>query len=150
MFDRLWLRNGYIVTVTRLLVASLFDKALHEFVVPWSLSYLLSWRGGSTGNNPRLIFLPQKFTFKLRPQEPKQRILHCESASRSFTPCVLASAYRAPKQWCLRELEAKSSLHIIIGQQLRLFQFKSVQWLKKTRTQPIRGLEADSDHISLA
>ena len=56
MFDRLWLRIGYIVTVTRLLVASLFDKALHEFVVPWSLSYLLSWRGGSTGNNPSLIF----------------------------------------------------------------------------------------------
>ena len=104
MFDRLWLRIGYIVTVTRLLVASLFDKALHEFVVPWSLSYLLSWRGGSTGNNPRLIFLPQKFTFKLRPQEPKQRILHCESASRSFTPCVLASAYRAPKQWCLSKV----------------------------------------------
>ena len=50
----------------------------------------------------------------------------------------------------LRELDEKSSLHIIIGQQLRLFQFKGVQWLKKTRTPSIQGLEADSDHISLA
>ena len=121
-------------------------KALHKLDMPWFLPYLLNWHGGSSHFNPSLIFLPKKATFKPRPQEPKQCILRCESTSCSFTSRVMASSHHAPKQWCLSKVETINSLEnwkqnllytLSLDSNFAPFLANGVQWLKKTKTQPL-------------
>ena len=127
--------------------------------MPWFLPYLPNWRGGSFRFNASLTFLPYKVTFKPRPQEPKQCILRCENMSRSFTSCVMASSHRAPKHWCLSKVETINSCEnwkqnllytLLLDSNFAPFLADAVQWLKKTKAQPLRGLEAGGDSIPLA
>ena len=120
------------------------------------MPYLPNWRGGSVRFNPSLTFLLYKVTFKPRPQEPKQCILRCENTSRCFTSCVMASSHRAPKQWCLSKVETINSFENLKQNLLYTLSLDSnfvpfladgVQWLKKTKAQPLGGLEADGDSI---
>ena len=94
-----------------------------------------------------------------QPQEPKQCIYRCENNSRSFTSCVMASSHRAPKQWCLSKVETINSFENLKQNLLYTLSLESnfapfladgVQCLKKTKAQPLRGLEADGDPIPLA
>ena len=125
--------------------------------MPWFLPYLLNFGGGSVRFNPNLTFLPYKVTFKPRPQEAKQCIFHCENTCRSSTSYVMASSYRAPKQWCLSKVETNSFENwkqnllytLSLDSNFAPFLADAVQWLKKTKTQPLRGLEADGDSIPL-
>ena len=125
--------------------------------MPWFLPYLPNWRGACVRFNPSLTFLP--YTFKSRPQKPKQCILHCENTSRSFTSYVMASSHRAPKQWCLSKVETINSFEnwkqnllytLSLDSNFAPFLADGVEWLKKTKAQPLRGFEADGDSIPLA
>ena len=126
--------------------------------MPWFLPYLLNWRGGSGPFNPSLISLPKKAAFRPRSQEPKQCILRCENTSRSFTSCVMASSHRAQKQWCLSKVETIKSFEnwkqnllytLSLDSNFAPFLADGVQWLKKSKTQPLRGLENEGESVPL-
>ena len=111
------------------------------------------------GSTQASFVLPYNVTFQPRPQEPKQCILCCENTSRSFTSRVMASSHRAPKQWCLLKVETINSFEnwkqnllytLSLDSSFASFLAEGVQWLKKTKVQPLRGREADGDPIPLA
>ena len=71
----------------------------------------------------------------------------------------MASSHRAPKQWCLSKVETINSFEnwkqnllytLSLDNNFAPFLADGVQWLKKTKAQPLRGLEADGDSIPLA
>ncbi|XP_073234993.1 uncharacterized protein [Porites lutea] len=71
----------------------------------------------------------------------------------------MASSHRAPKQWCLSKVETINSFEnwkqnllytLSLDSNFAPFLADGVQWLKKTKAQPLRGLEADGDSIPLA
>ena len=71
----------------------------------------------------------------------------------------MASSHRAPKQWCLSKVETINSFEnwkqnllytLSLDSNFAPFLADGVQWLKKTKPQPLRGLEADGDPIPLA
>ena len=71
----------------------------------------------------------------------------------------MASSHRAPKQWCLSKVETINSFEnwkknllytLSLDSNFAPFLADVIQWLKKTKSQPLRGLEADGDPIPLA
>ena len=71
----------------------------------------------------------------------------------------MASSHHAPKQWCLSKVETINSFEnwkqnllytLSLDSNFAPFLADGVQWLKKTKAQPLRGLEADGDSIPLA
>ena len=71
----------------------------------------------------------------------------------------MASSHRAPKQWCLSKVETINSFEnwkqnllytLSLDSNFAPFLADGVQWSKKTKAQPLRGLEADGDSIPLA
>ena len=134
-------------------------KPYANWSCPSSCLFFLTRVVSSVRFNPSLTFLPYKVTFKPRPQEPKQCLLRCKNTSRSFTSCVMASSHRAPKQWCLSKVETINNFEnwkqnmlytLSLDSNFAPFLADGVQWLKKTKAQPLRGLEADGDSIPLA
>ena len=70
----------------------------------------------------------------------------------------MASSHRAPKQWCLSKVETISSFEnwkqnllytLSLDNNFAPFLADGFQWLKNTKNQPLRGLEADGDSIPL-
>ena len=70
----------------------------------------------------------------------------------------MASTHRAPKQWCLSKVETINSfenwkqnlLHTLsLDSNFAPFLADGVTWLKKTKSQPLRGLESDGDSVPL-
>ena len=71
----------------------------------------------------------------------------------------MASSHRAPKQWYLSKVETINSFEnwkqnllytLSLDSNFAPFLADGVQWLTKTKAQPLPGLEADGDPISLA
>ena len=90
---------------------------------------------------------------------PKQCILRCDNTSRSSTSCIMASTHRAPKQWCLSKVETINSFEnwkqnllysLSLDSNFAPFLADGVTWLKKTKAQPLRGLESDGESVPLS
>ena len=71
----------------------------------------------------------------------------------------MASTHRAPKQWCLSKVETINSFEnwkqnllytLSLDSNFAPFLADGVTWLKKTRAQPLRGLESDGDAVPLS
>ena len=71
----------------------------------------------------------------------------------------MAATHRAPKQWCLSKVETINSFEnwkqnllytLSLDSNFAPFLADGVTWLKKTKTQPLRGLENDGETVPLS
>ena len=126
--------------------------------MPWFLRYLLYWCGGSVRFSPSFIFAKESH-FTPHPHETKHCILRCDNTFRSSTSCVMASSHHVPKQWCLSKVETINSFEnwkqnllytLSLDSNFAPFLMDGVTRLKKTKAQPLRGLESDGKTIPLS
>ena len=71
----------------------------------------------------------------------------------------MASTHRAPKQWCLSKVETINSFEnwkqnllytLSLDSNFAPFLADGFTWLKKTKAQPLRGLESDGETVPLS
>ena len=71
----------------------------------------------------------------------------------------MATTHRAPKQWCLSEVETINSFEnwkqnllykLSLNSNFAPFLTDGVTWLKKTKAQLLRGLESDGETVPLS
>ena len=71
----------------------------------------------------------------------------------------MASTHRAPKQWCLSKVETINSFEnwkqnllytLSLDSNFAPFLGDGFTWLKKTKAQPLRGLESDDETVPLS
>ena len=71
----------------------------------------------------------------------------------------MASTHRAPKQWCLSKVETINSFEnwkqnllytLSLDTNFAPFLADGFTWLKKTKAQPLRGLESDGETVPIS